>query len=82
MIDQVETVPRTGRRVQWDATNPGELREVAGDRFTGLWEQLAVVVNNDGIPVYMRPGWSVICWDDNGELSIVAGVRGEYRVVP
>jgi hypothetical protein len=71
MIESIETTPRTGRRVTWDTTNPDEVRDVAGDRFTGVWDRLAVISHHDGTDdddIYVQPGWTVVRWDD-GEVT-------------
>jgi hypothetical protein len=70
MIERVKTTLRTGCRVIWDGTNPDEVREVAGDRFTGVWEGMAVVTGIDNRMTYLQHGWSVVTWDDGGVLTI------------
>lgn len=73
-IDLVRTTARTGRRAIWNTTNPEEVRAVAGPAFLGTWESSAIVMGADGTVVYMRPGSSVIAWDDGGMLHFRSAV--------
>lgn len=83
MIEAVRTVVRTGRRVTWDGTNPQEVRELAGDLFAGLWEELAGVTSPvTGHVTWMTPGWSLVIWDDGGPRTVSAPDTWALEVLP
>ena len=50
--------------VTWDGGNLDELRAVAGDRFEGV---AALVRNDDGELVVMRPGYVAAPWPDGSQ---------------
>jgi hypothetical protein len=59
MIMDVTTIQAKGRQVIWDGTNLDEVREVAADRFRGVYETMAIVENEDGGHVHLPQGWAV-----------------------
>ena len=67
----------TGAPVQWDGTNTGELIALAGDRYEGL---AALVRNDDGDLVVMRPGYVAAPWPDGSPgLGIFSPAAWEHQ---
>lgn len=81
MIERVTTIPRTGSRVTWDGSNPDEVRSVAGERFLGIWETMAMVRGMDEATVFLKPGWFVVAWDDSeGDITIYSPAAQERKL--
>lgn len=72
MIEEVETVPLTGRRAVWDGTNLDEIRELAGDAVLGVQVDAVQLRMPDGRVHHVEQGWSV---------TRLSGVAEEFSLI-
>jgi len=69
VIQDIETTPLRGRRVIWTGSNQDEMREVAGYRFQGVWESMALVASMAGDTTHLPVGWAVQVFENGNWVS-------------
>lgn len=59
-----------GVAVRWDGTNADDLQALAGDLYEGTYASSALIRNEAGELVHVRPGWVVSRWPGRDGVSI------------